>query len=297
MPRWELSRKRRKWRGFSLNRRAAAQSAGNTDKGHVAKSQRGPVSRLLQTVRLTSEHFEERPGGRNQSARTYRANPRIRSRLRAGAHGRRQPGDCRSAQSSRRSSTVIEAVVPYAEPALAEWLGGKFDQACSEPTARAMAMAAFERARRLSAADPHTLCGIGATASLATNRPKRGPHRAFVAWQSADATVSFACDFIKGRRKRSEEESLAAELVLHAVAEACGVNSKLPARVFGGGARNPPGETRTRRMDRALAWRTDECRCSIERSATSHSFRRVQPASRRTSPHGRSRVDALSTRP
>jgi len=126
------------------------------------------------------------------------------------------------------SSTVIEAVVPYAEPALAEWLGGKFDQACSEPTARAMAMAAFERARRLSAADPHTLCGLGATASLATNRPKRGPHRAFVAWQSADATVSFMCDFIKGRRERSEEESLATELVLHAVAEACGVNSKLP---------------------------------------------------------------------
>jgi nicotinamide mononucleotide (NMN) deamidase PncC len=126
------------------------------------------------------------------------------------------------------SSTVIEAVVPYAEPALAEWLGGKFDQACSEPTARAMAMAAFERARKLSAADPHTLCGIGASASLATNRPKRGPHRLFVAWQSADATVSYACDFIKGRRERAEEESLAAQMVLHAVAEACGVKSTLP---------------------------------------------------------------------
>ena len=126
------------------------------------------------------------------------------------------------------SATMLEAVVPYSAAALAEWLGGKFDQACSEPTARAMAMAGFERARQLSDADPTTLRGIGATASLATTRPKRGPHRVHVAWQSAEATVSYSCELVKGKRTRAEEEALAAELVLHAVAEACGVASGPP---------------------------------------------------------------------
>jgi nicotinamide mononucleotide (NMN) deamidase PncC len=142
------------------------------------------------------------------------------------------------------SATMLEAIVPYAAKALAEWLGGKFDQASSEPTARAMAMAGFERARTLSAADPTTLCGIGATASLATTRPKRGPHRVHVAWQSANATVSYSCELVKGKRTRAEEEAVAAELVLHAVGDACGVTSGSP--------RDPsPEEAVTRREKRA----------------------------------------------
>src|SRR5262245_53933441 len=86
------------------------------------------------------------------------------------------------------SATVLEAVIPYAARALGEWLGGTPDHFCSERTARAMAMAAFERARELSDTDPMSLYGVGATASLASNRPKRGPHRIHVAWQSAEIT-------------------------------------------------------------------------------------------------------------
>jgi nicotinamide mononucleotide (NMN) deamidase PncC len=123
------------------------------------------------------------------------------------------------------SATMLEAVVPYAPQALALWLRGKVDHACSEPTARAMAMAAFERCRKLSDADPTSLRGIGATASLATTRPKRGPHRVHVAWQSAQATVSYSCELAKGRRTRAEEEAVAARLVLHAVAESCDANN------------------------------------------------------------------------
>lgn len=128
------------------------------------------------------------------------------------------------------SATVLEAIVPYAATALAQWLGGKFDHACSEPTARAMAMAGFARARKLSVADPHTLCGIGATASLASTRPKRGPHRLHVAWQTAEATVSYSCELVKGKRTRAEEEAVAAEFIRYAVAEACGVVTASPPR-------------------------------------------------------------------
>ncbi len=131
------------------------------------------------------------------------------------------------------SASVLEAVVPYAATALRQWLGGAPDHYCSERTARAMAMAAFERARLLSDADPHTLRGIGATASLASTRPKRGPHRVHVAWQSADTTAVRSC-VLAGDQSRSDEEQLATELILDTIASACAVERPvLPSALDG----------------------------------------------------------------
>jgi nicotinamide mononucleotide (NMN) deamidase PncC len=124
------------------------------------------------------------------------------------------------------SGTVLEAVVPYAASALEQWLGGRPDHYCSARTARAMAMAAFERARELSEADPYALRGVGATASLTTTRPKRGPHRVHIAWQSAEVTAVVSCELAKGDRTRAEEEQVATQLVLDSVAEACGVSEQ-----------------------------------------------------------------------
>jgi nicotinamide mononucleotide (NMN) deamidase PncC len=140
------------------------------------------------------------------------------------------------------SATVLEAIVPYAAPALAEWLGGSPDHYCSERTARAMAMAALERAQRLSDADPHLLRGIGATASLATSRPKRGPHRIHVAWQSPDTTVVTSCQF-PSNGGRAIEEQLATQLILQTVSEACEVELSAPPA--------PIGESNERREQHA----------------------------------------------
>ncbi len=120
------------------------------------------------------------------------------------------------------SASVLEVVVPYASAALADWLGGTPEQFCSERTARAMAMAAFERARQLTDADRLSLRGIGATASLATTRPKRGPHRIHVAWQSAEMTVVTSCSF-SSELSRADEEPLATQVILDVIADACGV--------------------------------------------------------------------------
>ncbi len=124
------------------------------------------------------------------------------------------------------SRTVLEAVVPYSPAALEDWLGGPVDLACSEPTARAMAMAAWMRARKLAPeSDPHQLIGIGATASLASDRPKQGGHRVHVAVQTATATSSFSLPLTKGARDRKKEEWLAAKLVLTVLGEAAGVDA------------------------------------------------------------------------
>jgi len=124
------------------------------------------------------------------------------------------------------SRTVLEVVVPYSGPALIDWLGGPPDQFCSAETARAMAMAAFRRACRLNEGEEPS-AGVACTASLATDRPKRGPHRAHVAIQTAARTATRSLKLEKGRRSRAEEERLVACLTLNALAEACGLDRQL----------------------------------------------------------------------
>lgn len=123
------------------------------------------------------------------------------------------------------SRTVLEAVVPYAGSALAEWVGGEPTQACSEATARRMAMAAFQRARRLadSETDPHRLIGLGCTAALATDRVKKGEHRIHIATQTAERTFAIELRLEKGRRTRAEEEAVATHAVVTALGNAAGV--------------------------------------------------------------------------
>jgi len=123
------------------------------------------------------------------------------------------------------SRTLLEAAVPYSAAALAAWLGARPEQYCSEPTARVMAMAAYRRAVTYSAGEH--LVGAACTASLASDRPKRGPHRAYVAVQTATATASFSLELAKGRRSRAEEERVVADLLLNAVAEAAGISQRL----------------------------------------------------------------------
>jgi len=125
------------------------------------------------------------------------------------------------------SRTVLEAVVPYAPSAMCHWLGGPPEQFCSEATARAMAMAGWLRARALDPAGP--VAGVSCTASLATDRPKRGSHRAAVALQTSSRTAVYWVELVKGRRSRADEETLVATLVLNAVAEACGLSQRRPA--------------------------------------------------------------------
>jgi len=120
------------------------------------------------------------------------------------------------------SRTLLEAVVPYCEAAITRWLGGRPDQFCAPRTARAMAMVAFHRARELGE-EPDFAAGMGCTASLATDRPKRGEHRAHVGLQTAGRTSCWSITLEKGRRSRQEEEGLVSRLVLRAVAVAVGL--------------------------------------------------------------------------
>src|SRR6266542_3247642 len=87
------------------------------------------------------------------------------------------------------SRTLLEVLVPYHAQALSEFLGGEPEQSCSAATAGALARSAFERARHLV---PDSLvAGFGCTASLATDRPKRGDHRFHVAAHTTHGSTSW----------------------------------------------------------------------------------------------------------
>ncbi|HEX4148793.1 MAG TPA: hypothetical protein VHY20_07390, partial [Pirellulales bacterium] len=159
------------------------------------------------------------------------------------------------------SRTVLEAAVPYAPQALASWLKAAPEQACASRTARAMAMVAYQRARgyvlgskavgntneprpTLGRPKPEgdTPCsqvtgnesrnntapaGLSCTASLATDRPKHGDHRLFVALQTGDRTLEWSAVVTKGMRSRSQEEELCSGVLLNAAAEAAGLRQRL----------------------------------------------------------------------
>jgi len=130
-------------------------------------------------------------------------------------------------QTPGASRTILEAIVPYSFAALVDWIGAKPEQACSEATARAMAMAALLRARTLApTSDPDSIIGVGATASLATDREKRGARRIHLAFQSAFNTWVGSFHLYDGKPNRADDEQAATTFLLWHVAGACGIDAK-----------------------------------------------------------------------
>ncbi|MBI3246764.1 MAG: CinA family protein [Deltaproteobacteria bacterium] len=125
------------------------------------------------------------------------------------------------------SKTVLEALVPYSDKALAEFLGESPTQAVSIETATAMAQAAYRRALRLRDDPAAPVIGLACTATLATNRPKKGEHRAHIGLCSHTQTRVSSLMLAKGTRNRQEEERIVSKVLLHVLAEACGIDTAL----------------------------------------------------------------------
>lgn len=124
------------------------------------------------------------------------------------------------------SRTVLEATVPYAQAAFVAYTGSAPAEFASTEAAVALASASLERARALTEGDS-AVVGIGCAATIATDRLKRGEHRAFVAVAALDGTRWYALHIEKGPRDRQGEEELVSRLTLNALAEACGLDGRL----------------------------------------------------------------------
>jgi nicotinic acid mononucleotide adenylyltransferase len=158
------------------------------------------------------------------------------------------------------SRLLIEAQVPYDEQALAAYLGVAPAQACSADTAIAMARTARTRAATL-VPESVDLVGLGATAALVSDRPRRGEHRFHIAFANSAGIGHCTCVLAKGRRDRAAEEDLVSRAIIVWLARACGVAAPSPRSLIDAdeqytetvAAGDMAGDT----IDRLLAGETD----------------------------------------
>ena len=116
------------------------------------------------------------------------------------------------------SRTVLEILIPYASTSLIEFVGSEPSQFVSEETAAAMAKSAYRRALQLRETTAPVV-GIACTATIATDRTKRGDHRCHIAAWSGRGLSTYNLIFVKGLRDRAGEDEIASKLVLRAIAE------------------------------------------------------------------------------
>ncbi len=125
------------------------------------------------------------------------------------------------------SRLLIEAQVPYDTQALAAYLGFAPAQASSADTSIAMARSARARAARFVPTDTD-LVGLGATAALVSDRPRRGEHRFHIAFANSAGVEHCTGVLAKGRRDRAAEEDLVSRAIVLWLAHACGIAAPSP---------------------------------------------------------------------
>nr|WP_255603104.1 hypothetical protein [Oscillochloris sp. ZM17-4] len=121
------------------------------------------------------------------------------------------------------SRTLLEAIDCYAPRSLAGFLGEAPAQAVGAATARALAARAYARAGEL-AEGGGPLLGLGCTAAIATDRARRGDDRCAIAICGAGILRTYALTLSKGRG-RAGQEGLVTQLVIEALAAACGLRA------------------------------------------------------------------------
>lgn len=122
--------------------------------------------------------------------------------------------------------TLLEALVPYSARSFDQFLGRQPKQYVAAQTGRCLAGRAFTRACQLREED-HPALGVACTATIVTDRPKRGEHRAHIAVWRPEQVSWVALHLEKGARDRRGEENLVSDVLLNAIAAACGLPHRL----------------------------------------------------------------------
>ncbi|MCW5874368.1 MAG: hypothetical protein KIS88_06945 [Anaerolineales bacterium] len=120
------------------------------------------------------------------------------------------------------SKFLLDARVPYASKSLEDYVGFWPLKFVSANTAQSMAAAAYARALAYRPEAARVL-GLGCTAAIATNYPKKGEHHVAIAVHTAEQQHTWQLTLQKGLRQRAEEEALVSTLLLSALLEACGL--------------------------------------------------------------------------
>ncbi|KAK3036702.1 hypothetical protein RJ639_030526 [Escallonia herrerae] len=126
------------------------------------------------------------------------------------------------------SNTVLEALIPYSRMSMIQLLGKVPVQFTSRKHAEDMALAAYNRALKLSNPDDYGIykwemeavekgrrvLGVGFTGSLASTRPKLGDHRFHLSTRTSDRLFVSTVTLSKGLRTREQEERVSSLFLL-----------------------------------------------------------------------------------
>ena len=134
---------------------------------------------------------------------------------------------------SGASRTLLETLVPYGRMSMIDLVGAEPTQYVSPQTARDMARSAYRRGLMLRE-DDSPMVGVACTAAIATDRPRRGDHRACIAaWDQAGVTA-YNLVLDKGRRDRIGEEDVVSRLLIHAIAQSFDVGADIDLALTAG---------------------------------------------------------------
>ena len=125
---------------------------------------------------------------------------------------------------SGASRTILETLVPYGRFSMIDLVGQEPAQYVSPENANNMALAAYRRGLVLRE-DDSPVVGVACTATIATDRPKRGDHRACIATWDEQGVTNYNLVLDKGKRDRVGEEEVVSRLLLQAMSRAYGVEA------------------------------------------------------------------------
>ena len=124
------------------------------------------------------------------------------------------------------SRTVLDAQIPYSHESLNELVSDEIDSSQPVPSATAdmamaMAKAAYRKAVNVTSFGTPVM-GVGVSCALATDRSRRGEDKVFVCAYGSEKVRQYHLVLEKGKRSRLQEDIVASELVLGAIATAMG---------------------------------------------------------------------------
>ena len=131
------------------------------------------------------------------------------------------------------SRTFLDAQVPYSMRALDEYVGVDAEQHVSPLEADRMAAAALARGHHLAGPDER-VAGVSCTATIATDRTKKGEHRCATAFRREGGGAVYSMTLEKGARDRAGEEEVVSRLFLNTLAESCGLDERVDLLLFEG---------------------------------------------------------------
>ena len=130
------------------------------------------------------------------------------------------------------SRTVLDIQVPYASSAMIRYIGSEPQQFVSEAAALDLARSAYYRAVELRDEDIPVV-GVSCTATIATDRPKRGDHRCHVSTYGASDWSTATLTLTKGARTRDGEDDVVSRVILNELAESFKLRAEIDPGISG----------------------------------------------------------------